>query len=329
MDSTIGIPVSWRSPTTADSHGIPWSPKAAIRPSSRPIRSLRSRPKRPAFADTADWDPVGVDLSAYTSQVVQVRFRFGTDLYTIGEGWRIDDVVVSPRTEYGGWLTLPATNLTIDAGASSNLVLELDPASLPPMASGYLAIRIHHNDPEQTSPIVVPIALHNSTRRVRVTTEGNGQADPAGDTLLAAGEPFRWIWQPDAGSFIADIQTNSDARPPPGCRLHSNPALGFADQQSRHPRLSLRPFWRKGRSRPSGSPNMASPTATGWPKPAWTPMAMACSPGRSTNSTSNPTNPADARLVVNFVPQPEGSNDWRITWHAFTNRSVTYLVLSH
>ena len=44
---------------------------------------------------------------------------------------------------------------------------------------------------------------------------------------------------------------------------------------------------------------------------------------------SNPTNPADARLVVDFVPRPHGSNDWRIIWHAFTNRTATYACSRH
>jgi len=42
---------------------------------------------------------------------------------------------------------------------------------------------------------------------------------------------------------------------------------------------------------------------------------------------SDPTDPADARLVVNFVPNPHGSNAWRVTWHAFTNRAAIYDVL--
>ena len=64
-------------------------------------------PDTPCFVDTVDWDPVGADLSAYANREVQLRFRFGADLYTVAEGWRIDDIVVSPRTEYTGWLALP------------------------------------------------------------------------------------------------------------------------------------------------------------------------------------------------------------------------------
>ena len=42
----------------------------------------------------------------------------------------------------------------------------------------------------------------------------------------------------------------------------------------------------------------------------------------------NPTNPADARLVVDFESRHPGTNDWRIVWHAFTNRAATYAILA-
>lgn len=166
-------------------------------------------PDTPCFVDTADWDPAGADLSAYANREVQIRFRFGADRYVVAEGWRIDDFVVSPRTEYGGWLALPANPFSLGAGLASNLVLTLDPARLPPMASDHLAILIHHNDPEQASPIVVPIVLHNTSRRVRVTTEGDGQATPSGDILVAPDQSFTVDFDANAGAFIFEIQTNS------------------------------------------------------------------------------------------------------------------------
>jgi hypothetical protein len=161
---------------------------------SRPYTSNPASPfapDTPCFADTADWDPVGADLSAYAGREVHIRFRFGADAYVVAEGWRVDDVVVSPRTEYEGWLAFGQTNLIIPPGLSNGIPLALDTTPLPPMASGHYALLVHHNDPETPSPIVVPVALHNLTRRVRVTSDGPGAADPAGEFLLEAGEPFR------------------------------------------------------------------------------------------------------------------------------------------
>ena len=284
-------------------------------------------PETPCFADTIDWDPVGADLSAYAGKEVLIRFRFGADAYVVAEGWRLDDVVVSPRTEYDGWLSLAWTNAELAAGTSNLLDLALDTTPLPPMASGHYALLVHHNDPERASPIVVPIALHNITRRVRVTTEGPGAADPTGEFLLASNTPFAIWFAADGGAFIADIRTNSIPSPLPEILTH----IIFA--------------------RPSLSSNLdvhavfAPTLEDGLVPPEW--LAQYGLTNRHWMAEAsldqdrdgfltwqehqlgyNPTNPADARLVVAFETRPAGTGDWRITWHAFTNRDATYDILS-
>jgi hypothetical protein len=49
---------------------------------------------RPCFggADDANWRSVQVDLSAYSGQSIQLRWRFGSDANTNREGWYIDDI---------------------------------------------------------------------------------------------------------------------------------------------------------------------------------------------------------------------------------------------
>ena len=47
----------------------------------------------PCFSGSQDWSEVVVDLSEY-SGVAQIMFRFGTDGYTVAEGWYIDDVEI-------------------------------------------------------------------------------------------------------------------------------------------------------------------------------------------------------------------------------------------
>ena len=285
-------------------------------------------PDTPCFVDTADWDPAGADLAAYSNREVRIRFRFGADLYTVAEGWRIDDVVVSPRTEYDGWLALSTTNFSIGAGLVSNLVVDLDTTPLPAMASGYLALRIHHNDPELASPIVVPIALHNTSRRVRVTTAGAGTADPAGETLLPAEQSFNLELTADAGSFIADIQTNSVLVPLPDVvatqTLHWAALAGNLDVHA-----VFAPLLEEG-SVPSEWLAQHGLTSRNWMAEAsLDPDGDALLTWQEHELDSNPTNPLDARLEVNFIPQPEGGHDWRITWHAFTNLGATYLVLAN
>ena len=284
-------------------------------------------PETPCFVDTADWDPVGADLSAYAGKEVQIRFRFGADAYVVAEGWRIDDVVVSPRTEYEGWLDIPITNWNIDVGFGFGVPINLDTAPLPPMASGHDAILVHHNDPERASPIVVPIALQNTTRRVRVTTEGPGEADPLGETLVEEGQPFRVDVESHQGAFIADILSNSD----------SMPFNGFF--------TNLMIFWPPLSSNLDLHAVFAPTLEAGLVPPEWLAefdltnrhwMAEASLDQDRDGFLTwqehqlgyNPTNPADARLAVAFESRPSGTGDWRIVWHAFTNRDATYGILS-
>ncbi len=43
---------------------------------------------------TADWTQLHFDLSAYANEEIRIRFRFGSDDNTGGEGWYIDDLLV-------------------------------------------------------------------------------------------------------------------------------------------------------------------------------------------------------------------------------------------
>jgi hypothetical protein len=285
-------------------------------------------PETPCFVDTDDWDPAGADLSAYAGKKVQIRFRFGADAYVVAEGWRLDDVVVSPRSEYEGWLGLGATNWNYPPGFASAIPLSLDTTPLPPMASGHYALLVHHNDPEHASPIAVPVALHNVTRRVRVTAEGPGEADPSGEFLLAPADSFGVEWRAEAGAFIADVRTNAI------------PVLPLPDVLT-----NLILFW------PSLSSNLDlhavfAPTleeglvplswleSFGLTNRHW--MAEASlDQDRDGFLTwqehqigSDPTDAADAPLLVDFQTRQPGTNGWRIVWHAFTNRGVSYSILA-
>ena len=284
-------------------------------------------PETPCFANTVDWDPVGADLSAYAGKQVQIRFRFGADAYVTAEGWRLDDVVVSPRTEYAGWLAQGWTNAVISAGSADVAPLFLDTTPLPPMASGHYALLVHHNDPERASPLVVPIALHNVTRRVRVTTDGSGSADPVGEFLLASNEPFVVEFAADADHFIADVRSNAVPLPLPD--VVATQSFAWTTLASN---LDLHAVF-------------APLLEDGWVPTEW--LALYGLTGRNWMAEasldqdgdgfltwqenrlgSDPTDSADAPLLVDFQTRQPGSNAWRIVWQAFTNRNVTYSILA-
>lgn len=284
-------------------------------------------PGTPCFVDTDGWAPVGADLSAYAGQNVQLRFRFGADAYVVNEGWRIDDVIVSPRTQFTGWLTPAQTTLICPPGCASATPLMLDTTPLPPMASGHLALLVHHNDPEVPSPIVVPVALYNTTRRVRVSTDGPGHATPTGEFLLAAGAPFTVDFAADSGAFIADIQTNASLVPLP--EVITTQTLSWTSLASN---LDVHAVFA-----PLLAEDLVPPT---WlaqfslTNRHWMAEASLDQDGdgfltwQEYDLGTNPTNPADARLVVDFQTRHPGTNAWRIVWHAFTNCDVRYDILA-
>ena len=284
-------------------------------------------PGTPCFVNTDGWAPVGADLSAYAGEEVQIRFRFGADAYVDNEGWRIDDVVVSPHTEYEGWLDFPITNWNIGVGFGVAAPINFDTTLLPPMASGHFALLVHHNDPEVRSPIVVPVALYNTTRRVRVTTDGPGQANPAGEFLLAVGEPFAVDFEADVGAFIADIRSNSVALPMPDLVVTQTCSwTSLASNLDVH--TVFAPLLAEGLVPPDWLAQFGLTNRHWMAEASLDHDRDGLLTWQEHDLNSNPTNPADARLVVDFQTRYPGTNAWRIVWHAFTNRTVRYDVLT-
>jgi hypothetical protein len=284
-------------------------------------------PDTPCFVDTVDWDPAGADLTAYAGREIRLRFRFGADMYTVAEGWRIDDVVVSPRTEYSGWLAPTATNATVPVGLGVIFPLRLDTGPVPPMAAGHLALRIHHNDPEQPSPLIVPVMLQNTSRRVRTTTDGSGTALPPGETLVAADAPFAVDLAADPGYFIADIRSNEVPLPLPA--VVATQHLAWTSLASNLDLLAVfAPQLEEGLV-PSNWLAAYGLTSRHWMAEASLDQDRdGLLTWQEHDLGSNPTNPADAPLLVKFAPNAGASNEWRVTWHAFTNRNASYTVLA-
>lgn len=284
-------------------------------------------PDTPCFVDTDDWEPVGVDLSPYAGREVQIRFRFGADAYVTAEGWRIDDVVVSPCSQYDGWLTLPATNATVPAGLGSIFPMALDTTPLPPMGSGHRMIRIHHNDPESATPIDLPVALYNTTRRVRIAARGRGQAVPGGETLVQVGESFSVAFTADPGHFIADLQTNGIIVPLP--EVTSTQSLHWALLDGN---LDIEAVFA-----PQLEDGLIPPEwldLYGLTSRNWMAEASLDQDGdgfltwQEEQLNSSPIDPEDAPLIVNLLAPTPPATDWRLVWHAFTNHNATYEVRS-
>jgi len=280
----------------------------------------------PCFASTLGWEPVTASLADYAGQMVQIRFRFGADRYVNEEGWRLDDVTVSPNSAATNWFGLSATNLTLTNGYSALVQLQLDTTPLPPMGSAAVALYLHHNDPEQPSPRVLLVQLQNLTRRVDITTSGPGQAVPTGTFLLAPAEPLEVELTAEPNHFIADILTNGVPAPIPNVfttqtlswsSLPGNLAL-HAIFMPLLPDNAVPPEWLAGYNLTTRHwMAEASLDHDGDGLLAWQEYEL----------DSDPLDPESAPLQVNLLAPDEPTNAWRISWHAFTNANATYTVL--
>ena len=284
-------------------------------------------PDTPCYVDTDGWVSSGADLSDFAGCEISIRFRFGADRYVVAEGWRVDDFEILPRSKYGGWLSFPATNATIPPSLGTIFPLRMDSGLVPPMETDHLCVRIFHNDPEQASPIIVPVSLMNTTRRVRIDAVGPGRATPAGVQFVQEGQPFSLSLVADAGHFISDIRANGKVEFMEF--LAATQTLEWIHLDANLDLTAIFSPMLEGNAVPPewlalhGLTNRhwmaeASLDADGDGLLTWQEFAV----------DSDPTNPADAPLALQLLPPSESDVSWRIVWHAYTNQSATYSLLS-
>lgn len=292
----------------------------------------------PCFAPTDGWEPVAAALSvlapdaASASVPAQIRFRFASDAYVVHEGWRIDDVEITPRTHRAGdganWASLSAGTLVLEPGGRTNVVLRLDNAGFGPMETDWQLLDIRHNDPRLPDPLPVPVALANIARRLSVTAEGPGTAEPAGETVHPGPATVRLGFVPDGGAMLADVQLDGKLLDGSLCgatnRVETDlPLVGnhvvhavFAECPSAGSVPSAEWLARYGlTNRPAAAEAVLDPDRDGLL--TWQEAELG----------SDPTDRADAPLRVRLLP-PDAEGAWRLAWHAYTNPGAAYVLLS-
>ncbi|HAS81605.1 MAG TPA: hypothetical protein DCS43_02730 [Verrucomicrobia bacterium] len=119
---------------------------------------------------TGGWELVEFDLAAYAGEVVQVRFRFGTDAFVESRGWFLDDISFSWETP---WLVAPASG-SVPAGGTADVELRLKTATLAP---GFYQTRWIAPCNAPLQPILtVPISVRvYAPPSMRLSAENPGQ----------------------------------------------------------------------------------------------------------------------------------------------------------
>jgi subtilisin family serine protease len=153
----------------------------------------------PCLAGTGGWETVSFDLDQYAGKTVKIRFRFGSDMYSVERGWFIDDILFSWESS---WLTL---------GISSGIVAESSSVILPVgMNSAGLALGEYNNtislicnDPTRPE-LSVPVTLYvvAADDRVHIAMDENNP------------NAFIISWQSDTSnkySLVANTNLNNDS----------------------------------------------------------------------------------------------------------------------
>jgi subtilisin family serine protease len=154
----------------------------------------------------AGWQTVLVDLAAFAGLDVTVRFEFGSDGYTVDEGWYIANVTpfsfqeplpawLQPQGAWGG--TLPGT-------WSAPAAFRIDPAGLAYNEEAFACLRVSGNDP--TSAPLVPLSVQ---RGHTLTVEARGPGTAVSDrTFLFRDATATVQLQADSGAYLYGVTVN-------------------------------------------------------------------------------------------------------------------------
>ncbi len=109
----------------------------------------------PCLGGTGGWEQVTFDLEDYAGTTVQVRFRFGSDEYSIDRGWFIDDIKFAWES---AWINLSTTSGSVEAASSAELPVEINSTGLQ-LGQYNNSILLTCNDPTQPT-LNIPVMLH-------------------------------------------------------------------------------------------------------------------------------------------------------------------------
>lgn len=173
----------------------------------------------PCLAGTGGWEQVAFDLAAFAGQDLRLRFRFGSDFYTVAEGWYLDDIEIVSDALPVDWLTVePASGLVAPA-STGTVALSLSAAVLSNAGVYRAVVRVAGNDPV-TPTGSVTVAMRVDTRPSAAfrfagqspangsgtVTISNAVSDVDGDTLS-----LRLEFSTDGGTTWTNLPVASAA----------------------------------------------------------------------------------------------------------------------
>ncbi|HBA83677.1 MAG TPA: hypothetical protein DCZ95_06235 [Verrucomicrobia bacterium] len=283
-------------------------------------------PETPCLADTGLWSTVAFDLADFAGQEVRIRFRFGSDGLVVEEGWYLDDIAITPITGTNDWLSLTETQGVVAANSYGQPLATLDTTPLALAETRHAVLLFYHNDPLQASPIGVPVALHNNSRIVEVSSIGPGTVNPSGTVYVLSGQTSYFLVSAAAYNHIAAVFTNGGL------------LSGFV------PCAATNVMWEDIVSNGTFSAVFALNVATNGTPEWWLAQYGLTNATPDEESIfdqdadglltwqeylvgTNPTNPASRALVITGIGErPELAESVVLRWLSFTNAGFAYDV---
>ncbi len=159
-------------------------------------------PDTPCFGGDGGWTNAVFDLSAYAGRDVQIQFRFGSDMYTVDEGWYIDNVTIESVRLRENWIAVDERSGSLAPGASDAVVFAVASTGV---VDGVRTARVVFaaNDPERGA-IEVPatMTVDNDPPDARDAVV-RFQVSPYGDYTLSADVAGSWYGFRDTVAGIA------------------------------------------------------------------------------------------------------------------------------
>ncbi|MBU4460215.1 MAG: S8 family serine peptidase [Verrucomicrobia bacterium] len=175
------------------------------------------------FGDSNGWEAVSIDLRALAGLEVIVRFEFGSDFYTIDEGWFIGDVALQSSTGTV-WLALDGmTGGTFTQNQSTVINVIADPALVEMDAEEQAFITFTHNDPEGVTSVP---AKARRGRFVSAVTSGPGRVS-FNRAFLFRDAATSLVVTADAHAHISGITSNGALVPGLYGPGHTNATVSF------------------------------------------------------------------------------------------------------
>lgn len=166
----------------------------------------------PCFGDTGTgWQTVKVDLSEFTGSSAIIRFEFGSDLYSVDEGWYVGNVtILSSEGALPTWFTKNGSwNGVLPDTWSSQFGFTIDPLLMETNSEHVICVRVESNDPESN-----PISELTVRRGFSVTGETSGFGNiTINDPFIFRNEPSIVDIQADYGSYMTNVTINGVFQP--------------------------------------------------------------------------------------------------------------------